>query len=92
MSGWQTATRKGGRQRVLHVTPIDSRDVTPSDVHRVSMDPRIVAEKITEEAASNQSDSEPNSKAESVNVVVEVACGHITIWFESWDISMKITD
>ena len=29
------------------------------------MDPRIVAEKITEEAASNQSDSEPNSKAES---------------------------
>ena len=29
------------------------------------MDPRIVAEKITEEAASNQSDSEPNSKAGS---------------------------
>ena len=49
VSGWETATRKGGPRRILHVTPIDSRDATPSDQHRVSMDPKIVAEKITEE-------------------------------------------
>ena len=69
-AGWETATRKGNFRRVLHVTPKDSRDVTPSDQHRVSIDPRIIAEKITEEVTGNSSDSGNENTENSTPVSV----------------------